>query len=226
MRPIATLLRAASVVAVAAAVWWLGGLEPSADYYPLEPGLVWRYEVTSPQGGSGTLTVTNGGTRQIGPHRATEQRMEMEQSSASRFVAEDAGGVVIVAEQRPGQSEPVPVDPPSLVLRRPVAVGDTWDAGSTSTTIAPGAVISTRATVESVTDSVTVPAGTFRDCIRVVSNGRVTAEAQNVEGPVEIIVGTRVWYAPGVGVVQTTRRESTDRADLGTLQLSFKLVSR
>jgi len=226
MSAIANLLRAVAVAVVAAAVWALAGPGSSVDYYPLQPGLVWRYQVTNPKGGSGELKVTNVGARRLGEQRVTEQRLEMEQSVASRFVARRADGIMVVAEQRPGQSEPVPLEQASVLLRTPVAVGDAWDAGSTSTAIAPGAVIATRATVESVNDEVTVPAGTFRDCVRIVSNGRLTTEAQNVEGPVEILVGTRMWYAPGVGLVQMTRRESAERPDLPGLQLTFKLASR
>ncbi len=78
MNPTSAVLRAASVVALAAAVSWLADLSlPTASYYPLDPGLKWTYEVSSPEGGSAMLTVVNGPRQGIGKWKATEQRMEL-----------------------------------------------------------------------------------------------------------------------------------------------------
>ena len=64
-------------------------------------------------------------------------------------------------------------------------------------------VTATDATVE-------VPAGRFRDCVKIEATGvtLVPADRSNLE--VEVRVTQTEWYAPGVGLVKTTRAETAD----------------
>ena len=59
-------------------------------------------------------------------------------------------------------------------------------------------------------DVVQVPAGRFDDCVRVEATGvaLVPADRGNIE--VEVRVTQTEWYAPGVGLVKSTRVETTD----------------
>lgn len=72
----------------------------------------------------------------------------------------------------------------SVLLDLPLSNGKTWDYST-----------STVATVESMTGTVTVQAGTFTDCVNIVFttiiNGNVTSQASN-------------WYAVGTGMLSST----------------------
>lgn len=64
-------------------------------------------------------------------------------------------------------------------------------------------VVATDATIE-------VPAGRFRDCVRVEANGRALVPADRGNLEVEVAVSQTEWYAPGVGLVRSVRIESAD----------------
>ena len=60
-------------------------------------------------------------------------------------------------------------------------------------------------------DTVSVAAGTFRHCLRVRSRGSLFAgkTLQQFMGINDIDIDQTEWYAPGVGLVKTVRREFT-----------------
>lgn len=218
------LLRAASVLVLAAALWFVAGSRPSSSHYPLEPGYSWRYEVTNGSGAAIYLTVTNIGRQQLGSLSTWAQRLELGDSVAYRFAREEEGRMMMVGEQRPGESEPKPLEPPSVVYVMPLAPGQTWQSDSMTTVALPGTRLQTTATVEAADETVEVPGGTFDGCVRVVSRGSTSVDAAGL-GPIALSVETRLWYAPGVGVVRIERTESTDRADVRGVNLVYRLVS-
>lgn len=64
-----------------------------------------------------------------------------------------------------------------------------------------------------------VPAGVYRHCLLVEGKGARHVNVGNYIGETDIHVETRDWYAPGVGLVRSERRESTtspalDRGEL------------
>jgi hypothetical protein len=228
MNPSALLLRAASVAVLVAAFLSLSlpTKKQRADYFPLAPGLTWEYEVTDARGGGALMRVVNEGERVIGGYRATVQRMEAGPSVGYRFAVAERDRVALVGEQGPGEAEPRTLDPPGILLRLPPVKGATWESEVMTTAIAPGTVVKTATAVESVDDKVIVPAGTFESCVRLVSNGRAEARLPGQDEAVEVIVGTRLWYAPGVGLVKIFRRETSNRPGVGSAQFTFQLMAR
>lgn len=79
--------------------------------------------------------------------------------------------------------------------------------------------------IESVTDVVRVPAGEFRDCLRVVASGELSADVGNYVGRTAISVEVTEWYAPGVGLVRSRRVERTDAKGLNYGALEMQLQS-
>ncbi|MBT5751247.1 MAG: hypothetical protein HOI33_00900 [Rhodospirillaceae bacterium] len=61
--------------------------------------------------------------------------------------------------------------------------------------------------IEATNDTVSVPAGTFTDCVRIRGEGKVEHYISNEFGTIHIAVEDVSWYAPGVGLVKTTRKE-------------------
>jgi RNA polymerase sigma-70 factor (ECF subfamily) len=102
-----------------------------------------------------------------------------------------------------------------------VAVGDGWSGDTWSYSSQP---LQTRVTVRSVSERVTVPAGTFEHCLlteQVTTESAVPddAPAENRQANRENLCGTRqAWYAPGVGLVQLLA-QATDGTQ-ATLQLT------
>ncbi len=56
---------------------------------------------------------------------------------------------------------------------------------------------------------IAVPAGIYRHCMRVDGQGTGHVNVGNYIGETDIRIETRDWYAPGVGLVRSERREFT-----------------
>lgn len=218
------LLRALSVLVLVAALWFVSGAGRPESYYPLEPGYSWRYEVSNGAGAALELTVTNLGRRQLGDRSTWAQRLQLGDSVAHRFATRQGDRMLMVGEQRPGQAEPVPLDPPSVVYEEPLTPGRSWESDSMTTVALPGTRLQTIATVEAVDEKVEVPGGTFERCVLVVSRGNANIDGTD-HGPVALSVVTRLWYAAGVGVVRIERTESTDHPEVAGASLTYRLMS-
>lgn len=77
--------------------------------------------------------------------------------------------------------------------------------------------------VESLTDTVTVPAGTFENCLKITMSGSVYKNAGNYVGLTIVNVEQSNWYAPGVGLVKLERIETTQRKALDKGSLLVEL---
>lgn len=73
--------------------------------------------------------------------------------------------------------------------------------------------------VESLNETVIVPAGKFENCLKISKTGSVYKDAGNYVGLTVVSVKQSNWYAPGVGLVKLERIETTERQalDKGTL---------
>jgi hypothetical protein len=107
-----------------------------------------------------------------------------------------------------------------LILPRKLAPGHSWKAVSATSVLQMSgppylalyqlkALVPVTYTIENMNDTVKVPAGTFENCLRVSGRGSIPVEAGGHIGNVEVIIETTDWYAPGVGLVKTFRREKT-----------------
>ena len=61
--------------------------------------------------------------------------------------------------------------------------------------------------IASLNDTVTVPAGVFRDCIKVTGEATLAMYVDPRSGTHEIPITTTEWYAAGVGLVRLERHE-------------------
>jgi hypothetical protein len=190
--------------------------ELSESYFPLKEGMRWEYNVTTDQGETKKLLITNLAPRDMNGGRVTPRKWELGGGTFIEFMKQDDTGVYRYAEQKGGNASPNLITPMECHLKFPIAPGNSWNMATRLGNI----TLSLNLTVESVSDEVKVPAGTFKDCVKVKQVG-------------ENDVGTSVmgyeWYAPKVGVVKSMvtikqkTKEGTQSSEHRIYQLqSFK----
>ena len=64
--------------------------------------------------------------------------------------------------------------------------------------------------VISTAESITVPAGTFENCVLLKSEGVVNVKTDRGNANADVIVLRQDWYAPGVGLVRSERQEQSE----------------
>lgn len=117
-------------------------------------------------------------------------------------------------------------DDAHYVLRLPAKVGSHWMLPSAISLIESmfyeagerirdrQVPVTLRYTVEATDETVTVPAGTFSNCLRVSAHGSAITRVNMGQNFGHIDVAHTDWYAPGIGLVKSERRETSDSAYL------------
>jgi DUF3108-like len=164
--------------------------ELSESYFPLKEGMRWEYTVTSDRGETKKLLITNLAPRDVQGVKVTPRKWEVGGGTVIEFMKQDDTGVYRYAEQKGGNEPPNLVTPIECHLRFPITEGNNWNM----TTKMGNSTLSMSLTIESVSDEVKVPAGTFKDCVKVKQVGENDAGMS--------IMGYE-WYAPKVGVVKS-----------------------
>ena len=171
----------------------LYGSELASRYYPLKPGLTWTYNVSSEKSGDAKIVITNLPAKEIKGVSVTPRKWELGGVSKYHLMAMDSMGIYRYGEQKDDLAEPVLTQPKVYSLRDPVATGTTWDMpvklGEDELTV--------NLTVESITDSVTVPAGTYKDCAKIKHVGASKKDGASLS------LEAYEWYAPEVGLVKS-----------------------
>jgi hypothetical protein len=207
---------AALLVALSLLTPGLGwGDELSESYFPLQEGRRWEYNVVSDQGATKKLLITNQAAREVNGVKVTPRKWELGGSTFIEFMKQDETGVYRYAEQKGESAPPSLITPMECHLKFPIAEGSSWNmaakVGNSSVNLS--------LTIESLSDAVKVPAGTFKDCVKVKQVGENDAGTS--------VMGYE-WYAPKVGVVKslvTIKQKSKDgpKSETRTYQLvSFK----
>lgn len=206
----ASVERFTTVSAVATLLWlvpFLGCCAAAESYYPLKEGMTWRY-----QSSLGTLTVTNLAPRELAGKTVTPQQVGKD----LMFVVDDDTGIYDFAQQSSADREPQVLSAPYYqYLQKPVALGTNWEDKSQTALFPKTVSVLRRCTIDMVDDVVTVPAGTFKNCVRVKCAGSVLVPVES-RGVAEVRVETYNWYAPGVGRVRWTTREKSNNALFGS----------
>lgn len=208
----------------ALAVLALAGCSKPGSYVPLEPQLAWEYAITAqkregesaagkPQRGQSSMR--NLARRELGSRQVTPQSIELGGQFATVFRAEDTDGVHVVATQGPGETEPE-IKSGSYDLRFPLVVGRTWDDTSESMFLKTSVEVEGESRIEALDDVVTVPSGTYKDCVRVSFSG------EGRDGSSALAIQTVRWFAPGVGMVKYVH---DDRSGAGSGTFTAELTT-
>jgi hypothetical protein len=191
------------------------GDEMSESYFPLKEGMRWEYRVMSAGGAPQKLIITNLAPRKVNGTEVTPRKWELDGVTFFQLMKKDDTGIYRYAEQAGDKAPPSIITPIECHLKFPLTMGDSWKM----TTKVGDSTLNLTLTIESVSDEVKVPAGTFQDCIEVKQMGGNEAGAE--------VMGYE-WYAPKVGVVKsmvTIKKKSQEKpvTEVRTYELvSFK----
>jgi hypothetical protein len=191
------------------------GDELSESYFPLKEGRRWEYDVISSQGATKKLLITNLAPKEVSGAKVTPRKWELGGSIFIELMKQDETGVYRYAEQKGEHAAPSLITPMECHLRFPIAEGSSWNMAVKLG----NSTVNLSLTIESLSDEVKVPAGTFKDCVKIKQVGENDAGAS--------VMGYE-WYAPKVGIVKslvTIKQKSQEgtKSETRTYQLvSFR----
>lgn len=162
------------------------------NYFPLQEKMTLEYALTRLKADGakeeGKLFVTNLAPTKLENKTVVPRRYEMKvqdtlKQSYAVFFHNDKDGMLFFAIQTDKEAKPQLFTPPFYYLKNPLKPGAAWGGGDTP-----------RGTVESIDETVTVPAGTFKGCLRV----KLTFP------PDKPLAEGIFWYGERVGIVKST----------------------
>lgn len=187
------------------------------EFFPLNDGLEWHYRLsTENRLGRRTVeldfksqTVTSAGA----PAAATRLS-----SNGTRYFFENSPrGIYRVAKQTIADAVPVSDATARAILKQPIDVGTSWSNTThpyvlsrlipMGENIRRSVSLTMRYAITSTRETVTVPAGTYTDCVKVVGTATFELYADGPSGYVSVPITTEEWYAPEVGLVKLIRTE-------------------
>lgn len=190
------------------------------SYYPQLPGAFWRYGVTVK-----TTELTRHSKYTVlglAPVRVDGRvlaRTRVNDALVYLYDTTDTG-IYRVGARNAGAAETGLATVPVLELPVPAAPGTRWTQG-TVTAVLEATVdpfrrkyrlqepVEMQYVISSTSDEVVVPAGRFRDCLRVTGTGSGYFKGDKTIFPSAIAIEQTDWYAPGVGLVRSQRVETT-----------------
>ena len=188
--------------------------ETDEAYYPLKEGMRWEYNVTSDKGATKKLIITNLAPREVNDRKVTPRKWELGGTTFYELMYKDDTGIYRYAEQQAENAPPSILTPKECHLKFPVTKGNNWNM----TTKLDGGPLTVNLSIDSVSEDVTVPAGSFKDCLKIRQAGENEAGAS--------VLGYE-WYAPKVGVVKsivTIKKKSKEGAEVAEHR-SYQLLS-
>jgi hypothetical protein len=190
------------------------GDELNESYFPLKEGMRWEYNVISDQGATKKLLITNLAPREVSGVKVTPRKWELGGVTFVELMKKDDSGIYRYAEQKGEQAPPSLVTPIECHLKFPIAEGSSWNMPAKLG----NSMVNVSLTIESLSDEVKVPAGTFKDCIKIKQVGENDAGTS--------VMGYE-WYAPKVGVVKSlvTIKQKSTAGTKSSETRTYQLVS-
>lgn len=164
--------------------------ELGESYYPLKEGMKWEYLVISSGSETKKLTITNLAPREVLGKKVTPRRWDLGGNLFIEFTEKDDSGIYRYAEQIGDKGTPTLVTPKECHLRFPISEGNSWNMAVK----VGNSTFNVSNTIESVSEEVKVPAGSYKECLKIKQVGGNDAG--------ESVLGYE-WYAPKVGVVKS-----------------------
>ena len=198
-----------------------GPAEPS--YFPLNQGWSWTYKVRTETARGGTTTeleVSNQGKVMLSEQlSAIERRNSM--GNSYYFVAnKDAVTRVAVKNELDPTARIDQEDYPRHVMPLPLKEGAKWTQMTRLYLLYKpmdfpqemkyGKPIPMSFEIESLDETVTVPAGTFKQCVIITGHRMMKLMTDPVIGYEDIPINQKEWYCPNVGLVKFIRAEVSE----------------
>jgi hypothetical protein len=219
--------------AVAIGCLFAGCSRAPDSYYPLAAGKYWRYGMTyhTMDGNfKGIYAVENLGRKKENDHEIHVRRLL---DGSSDFLRIDDQGIHLTGREKTDGER---VDLDHQIFQFPLVVGKEWQDTTISRALIKtgppqktefhiSAEVPVTARIESMTDVVSIPAGTFVACMRISLKGNAFTDAGNYVGLTIVNIEETDWYAPGVGLVKSIRKESTPSKALDRGEIILELES-
>lgn len=186
-------------------------------YFPLQQGLSWTYDVVTKYPGEtnrSELTISN-----IGKQTFDEKSYYVRRTSSGidYFINSDEQGVYREGLRTLVELKPRLDRERRYVLKFPLVEATSWREISRPMVllrvfpyrerVGEKSQVPLLYRIESMSSTVSVPAGTFENCIKVIAEGVIEMYTDAVVGQREIPITTEEWYAPNVGLVKQVRYE-------------------
>jgi len=187
------------------------------SYYPLDEGLTWVYHISSGDGHSKgekqvSMKKTNLAKRYVKGQKVTPQQIDFNGKSVIKYIIHNDRGIYEFAEKQPDALSPEIIDPSIFYIRAPISVGSTWTENYTTKHVMERIIVPVKVNIQSLNESVTVPAGTFHKCLKLCKSGQLEKNNGKYFGVSKTIIEENSWYASGVGLVKSEFSEiSTHR---------------
>ncbi len=209
---------------------------PNSDitYFPLDDGYKWRYSVSM---------ITRDGLekqqyilKNLGKSDLHNTPVHLKQSMDGTFIYYAVEEGVVMFKGTKSFLVPGGLFQPEqqVIMPNPVKLDDKWQTISTTRLLKKTgppqktefkilANVPMDVSVESINETVNVPAGVFTNCVKIKSEGSIMKDAGNYVGLTLIDVEETSWYAPNVGLVKLERVETTksEALDKGSLLIEL-----
>ncbi|RJF95253.1 hypothetical protein [Noviherbaspirillum saxi] len=208
------------------------------SYFPLATGTRWAYTVSSESDGNASrenhvISVIKQITQDN--RQVAVRRSESEQNIGVEYWISTLPDRFVRIAQRSDLEERATMDAqPRTVLPVPLRKGSAWTTLTTTYFILRKSEFprelkySHKAlmtyTVESVDETVTVPAGQFSNCARVSGLAFLTLYTDPVRGFHKVPLVTNEWYCKGIGLVKLERIEELSTAFFSGGKMSMELT--
>ena len=183
---------------------------PDESYYPLRPGRrsvhrMWgkSQNASEPEVNLDGLTFTATALppRDLDGRQVIPEMIDLNGHLAFAYLVSRPGGVYQVANQKLDEKTITTFTEPSCVLPFPLIKSRSCDVSLFETAAGVEFPITGNAKIEALDEVVTVPAGTYRHCVKVTSEMSGSAYVERVRATLD--VHTIEWLAPDVGLVKS-----------------------
>ena len=200
--------------------------EESFKYFPLSEGKIWNYSITINPGVEDKIIYkkTNFSLQKqsisIDKYNTKKKVFPIiREDNSIYFYSKNSDGIIREGIQH---NNVIPINleqDKKYVLKFPIKLGMNWKSKSkTYLILRRYAYFDYRATTDfdlnytitSLNETIKVPAGKFKNCIKLSGIGKTTFIGDREIGSINISIQTTEWYAPNVGLVKSVRKEETD----------------
>ncbi|MBI5616433.1 MAG: hypothetical protein HY943_09090 [Gammaproteobacteria bacterium] len=215
-----------------------GCSEPTDEsLFPLTPGRNWYYQartVVRDEPHAQRIVIANTVAKDVPGAKLATQRRQM---AWDYYFKETERGIFRIGSTDRRENGPRTAEEEVMILPHDVKEGSSWRMTSRlelveSRTFSADDRIVGRyypvhltARVAARDESVKVPAGSFAHCVRVDATGETSVRVDRGYGTAPVKVTQQDWYAPGVGLVKSTRLEHSDSTFLRPGTYDQELVS-
>ncbi len=210
-------------------------IENTSSYFPLDRGLLWNYKIVidTPSG----KQFRGYSVRNVGRKMVEGETYAVRHTShgTDYYFTENANGVFRVGKRTSVEVTPRMDTPIRPVLEYPLEKDAKWQVAThpyvLKRLMPVGEALKNSFTlpmlysVVATDETITVPAGEFEHCVKIVGSADLVLYVNPLRGYVSVPFTTEEWYAPGVGLVKVTRKERLQADTMEGGNFTMELVS-